>query len=305
MAVDLSVFERQKSVLDQQQLQEAFNLKKAAMQMQMQKAMQPEQITPYQAATLDLQRQALEQKGSSLPVAEQKIGRLQESLGVDRPTAVGIVDGAIKVVTDPMTNQPFIVNVATGQKSQLNSGAQNIQPNASVPSPVQAPNANVSAPKQPSPSLYDLADDTAGFVPAAKRAYSAVAGQIGLPIATKAIESAQTMEIAKNDLIRALAINPRFAEGELKRLSKEINIAPSMIDSPAAKKARMRSMDLSLTTRLRNAERDAQDATLPLDTRIAQAANASAIRNFLPILNVPDVQTQDTSKPSLSDIFGD
>lgn len=51
MAVDLSVFERQKTVLDQQQLQEAFNQKKQMMKLQelatvaeLQKAMQPKEF---------------------------------------------------------------------------------------------------------------------------------------------------------------------------------------------------------------------------------------------------------------------
>jgi hypothetical protein len=73
--VDLSIFERQRSVLDQQQLQEAFNAKKRAMQLQelgamaqIAKAAQPETMTPYQAASLDLQRQQLQQRNMPEPI---------------------------------------------------------------------------------------------------------------------------------------------------------------------------------------------------------------------------------------------
>ena len=47
--------------------------------------------------------------------AEQKIDRIVSDYGVDRKTAVGIVDGVIVTSRDPITNQVQLVNKATGE----------------------------------------------------------------------------------------------------------------------------------------------------------------------------------------------
>jgi len=94
MPVDLGVFERQKSIIDQQQLQEAFDLKKAlAIQeaqnsaqtqdlnaqlklLALQKSLLPEQLTPYQAASLKLQEKMLEQKSQPEPITPYQAAQL-------------------------------------------------------------------------------------------------------------------------------------------------------------------------------------------------------------------------------------
>jgi hypothetical protein len=86
MAVDLSVFGKQKTIVDQQQLQEAFRLKKQMAQLQelgamaqLQKALQPETMTPYQAASLDLQREKLrlDQNGGGTPIVNPDTGEIE------------------------------------------------------------------------------------------------------------------------------------------------------------------------------------------------------------------------------------
>jgi len=94
MPVDLGVFERQKSIIDQQQLQDAFELKKAlAIQeaqksaqtqdlnaqlklLALQKSLRPEQLTPYQAASLKLQEKMLEQKSQPEPITPYQAAQL-------------------------------------------------------------------------------------------------------------------------------------------------------------------------------------------------------------------------------------
>jgi hypothetical protein len=272
------------SMNDYQRAEEEFQARKAA-------ALEERAFKQQQ---LELQKMKMQQE--RVPAAEQKINRMMESLGVDRATAVGIADGAVKVITDPMTNQPFMVNMATGTQQPLNMQQQR---SAQFDAPQQEQQPQRAAGGKV--SLYDLAGETAGILPSIKRTASALTGQIGLPIAEKSINAAQQMEIAKNDLVRALAVNPRFAEGELKRLSKEISIAPSAFDSSPALRQRMQAINTQLVSKLQNAQRDARDTSLPLDTRKAQASNAQAIKNFLDSLNVP--QETQTQKRSLDDIF--
>ncbi|MCA6392553.1 MAG: hypothetical protein IM607_14295 [Cytophagales bacterium] len=94
MPVDLGVFERQKSIIDQKQLQDAFELKKAlAIQeaqrsaetqdlnaqlklLALQKSLRPEQLTPYQEASLKLQEKMLEQKSQPEPITPYQAAQL-------------------------------------------------------------------------------------------------------------------------------------------------------------------------------------------------------------------------------------
>lgn len=140
------------------------------------------------------------------------------------------------------------------------------------------------------PTLYELADKTAGAVSAVKDMYGRVAGQFGLPVPAETTKARQTMEVEKNALLRALSNNPRFPVGEMERLEKEINISPSMFDSPQSLKARMESIGQSLTRRLADEQRAAQDLTLPVEARKAALEAANNIRNFVARLGVPSGQ---------------
>jgi hypothetical protein len=134
--------------------------------------------------------------------------------------------------------------------------------------------------------LWDLADAT-GIVPALKEAGSAVTGQMGLPVATDTIAKRQTLQNETQNLVRALAINPRFPQGEMDALKKEVDIQPSVVDSPDSMRARMVAINASLSRRLQNEQRAAQDGSLPPDTRKAAAQAANDIGNFLHTLGVP------------------
>ena len=222
--------------------------------------------------------------------AQGQIQRLMET-GLDRQSAISIVDGSSKVVVDPVSGSPFLVNMATGTSKPLSS-------------PIAAPVDDPPNATKPTMSLYDDANETAGAVSGAKSVWNATAGQIGLPIA-EATEQARTkMKTAQSDLIRSLALNERFPVGEMKMIRDETNIAPNSFDSSPALQARMRALDTSLSVRMKAADRDARDPSLPKETRQAQAQNASAIRNFLKILDVPKAG-KSSSKPSLDEIFGD
>jgi hypothetical protein len=105
MAVDLSVFERQKTVLDQQQLQEAFNFKKAAAIAQLQNDKLANQIAVQKLQTgAELPSNVREyQFYNSLPQPEQ-----EKYLSVKRATQTLDLGGGFGRV-NPTTNQvtPF------------------------------------------------------------------------------------------------------------------------------------------------------------------------------------------------------
>jgi hypothetical protein len=224
--------------------------------------------------------------------AQQKIDRLMTDLGVDRKTAVSIADGAIRVTHDPVSKQPFLVNVATGTTQALTApGGQK---------------ADVIRDKEkPDIGLFELAPKTAGVMSGAAELYSRTLGQIpGVKVPEETLKARQTITAAQNDLVRSMSINPRFPVSEIERIRQEMDIAPSLVDSPVALQARMKALDDYLRTKLGETERDMRDETLPVDTRKAQAQNASAIKTFLIKLGVPQSSTNEEEQQSLDQIFG-
>jgi len=230
-------------------------------------------------------------KGSA---SEEKIRRLQETLGIDEKTAVGIADGAIKVVTDPVSGEHKIINLGTGTGSPIGS-----QPANPVSPQINQPSANT--PEQRT-SLYELSEKTAGPLPAIKRAASVPAGWLGMDVGGEEIQAGTTMQNAQNELISALQFNPKYAEGERNNLKKEISIEPKILDSDITLQNRMQSVGGSIKKRLVDAERDAADPSLPAETRRMAAHNASKYRNFLPLLDAPEGNRQG-GKRSLDEIF--
>lgn len=222
---------------------------------------------------------------------EAKINEITTSLGVDRKTAAEIATGTVRVVIEPTTQQPYLVNLATQTARPIGPDMPRAAPTPPTTAP-QAPALTQAPPEQqaqPQPRirLWDLAERSAGVIPTLKEVASGVTGQIGLPVATETIDARQTFRTAQNDFIRALSINPRFPVAEMERLRKETSIEPGVFDSPEALRARMRAVDRYLRGRLENEIRASQDTSLPVETRRAAAQAANDIRNFLDIMGVP------------------
>lgn len=140
---------------------------------------------------------------------------------------------------------------------------------------------------QPDQGLYDLADETAGIGSGLSEMWGRIAGQVGAPVPENTLEARQTMNAAGQRLINALRQNPRYTEGEANRLQQEVNITPNVFDSPDALRARMRSIDSSLRTRLEQENAAANDPQMPADSRAGARDAARNIENFLDLLQVP------------------
>jgi hypothetical protein len=137
-------------------------------------------------------------------------------------------------------------------------------------------------------TLWELAPQVAGLASAIRAGGSAISGQLGGPVAEETIEARQTFDVAKNNMIRALSINPRFPVGEINRLEREINIAPRILDSEPGLKARMRAIDRSLGLIQAQQLTASQDPSMPDEERASVRANAENIANFRVQMGVPE-----------------
>ena len=241
---------------------------------------------------------------------EQRIQDIMRTFNVDRATALGIVDNIARSDTDPVTGQPRRLNLITGQSQDFTSTNPPSGPPAPTPppatppapapapAPTPAPAPAAAAPRPPQ-TLYELARTpfTTGVAPAVAQAAQGLLGQVGANVVPPELtERRQAFGNAQGELIRSLAINPRFPVAAMERIRSEINIEPGLLVDPQTLQARMRSIDGSLRTRLANEERAANDVTLPVETRRNAATAANDIRNFLTVLGVPQTAPTGASR---------
>ena len=208
--------------------------------------------------------------------------------GMSETDAADIAFGRVKVVVDPDTKQPFLVNIADGTTKPLALEM------AKKPKPSVADQLKTRPQKRKKKTLWDMVGKgpaVTGILPGMLATGEEILGQIpGLSgeIAPKdQIRNLTAINAAKNQLIRAMINNPRFPTGEMDRVAKEVDISPSLLVSTGALLERMKGVDDYLRSRLQNELAASVDMTLPSETRQNARAMAKDIKNFLDKLGVP------------------
>ena len=247
----------------------------------------------------------------SLSENERQINALVER-GFSRAEAEDLAYGFIQTVVDPVLESPMIVNRTTGEGRYITPAEAAIieetfpAATGGLEQPAPAPIATdpvagafgaldgaTDVPLQQQmdaarPTLWDITEGSTGIVPSLQEGWTNIAGQFGAGGFEDVVENRQMFDIEKNNLIRALSINPRFPVGEMERLEREINITPSAFNSANAMRARMIAINSALSTRLENELRSAADPNMPASARRNAIQAANDISNFLTTLGVPE-----------------
>jgi hypothetical protein len=218
-----------------------------------------------------------EEKPAEQRIRESRIKGLIER-GYSPEFATDIVDKNITYDINPATGSMVRTNKLTGAVSEVPLGSL---------SPTEQGLVVAAAEQNEDQTLWQAAEDGTGLWSAVRRGASIVGGQVGLPQAEKTEQARQTLLTATNELARSLINNPRFPVAEVERVIKEAGTQPSVADTPTLMRARLKTLDTVLRSRLKTTEADAANMSLPQDLRSAQASNAAAIRAFLPKLGVP------------------
>ena len=243
---------------------------------------------------------------------ERRIADMMRIHGFDEPTASGIVDGILNIVTDPVTGMSQIVNRATSESRPVvprSTGAPTPSTGGATPpaAPPGTPAPAAGAPRgpagesaRPERTLYELASvpRTTGVLPAIGEGAQRVTGQVGANVVpSEFTERRQAFLNVQNDIIRAVINNPRFPIAEQALIRRELNIEPSMLTDPQTLRARIRTLDSTLRTSLANRERESADTSLPAEVRRGALQAANEARNLLQILGVPQEREEPSPRP--------
>jgi hypothetical protein len=198
---------------------------------------------------------------------------MKQNPELSQQEATGLMTGTIKVMQDPVSGARFVVDTIKGTERQLKPEGLAKQP-----------------PKETGPqdkTIFELADLVSGPGSALKAAASVPSGIVGGPVADETLQARQYVVTAKNDLIRALSINPRFPVGEIKRIEQEIDVSPKILDNPKMLKNRLISIDKYLKRRVEKEKGVANDANMPTNARQEAMSSVKDIENFIKLMGVP------------------
>ena len=205
----------------------------------------------------------------------------QANPNISDADAAAIASGSVKVVSNPITGETQLLNIATGVSKQIAG-----QSSSDV-------DFDVAVPEQ---TLFSRAGDFTGFVEATKRKAQGITGQVGLDVATEeSLRAAQDFETAQNELVRAFRESSRYAASEAAALKKELNISLSPFEDPKSAEAKLRSIDKSLARRYENEVATFRDTTFPPSDRQDARMRAKAIAEFRANLGVPPESQGSTS----------
>ena len=203
-------------------------------------------------------------------VREGKIADLMDQ-GLSRADSANIADGNVKIEVLE-SGVARLTNVVDGSVKEV---------------PIQPSGEAIPGPEE-GQTLFELAPLATGLTSGISAGISRVGGQFAAPVNEEVLQARQTLRIAKNGLIRSLSINPRFPVAEIKRIEGEVNLDPSLFNSPEAMQADMIAMDRALRLRMNQELRDANDPSMSEDKRGDARSAASDINNFLTQLGVPE-----------------
>ena len=137
----------------------------------------------------DLEMAKIQNKPKS--AKELQIERLQE-FGMTRNQAIGVVDGALKVVTDPTSGRSSVVDMRTNEitPTALSEDFMKSMTSKKLNPGGGAPIASTN--------LYQIAEGTTGIVPTLTAALQGVTGQLGFDVASdELIQKKQTFLVQR------------------------------------------------------------------------------------------------------------
>jgi len=260
----------------------------------------PESLSEIQQLSTDLDRQvesgiitreqanqAIRRKvlgeGERSSEREKRVEQLQQTLGFSPAQALSLVEGVDRIVTDPNTGSTVVYNQATGESTPLDLNPELMKEVEKLSQPNQSQGGG----------LYGLVnEDITGIIPGFAETMQGVTGSLpGVAfnvVNPENTEARQQLRTAVQTLGRALAENPRFSEGEQQRIRKEVDIAPAAFNDPQTLKAKMRSINRSLSGRVNDYLEIASSKATPTKDRQDAIRKITTIRNFLDDLGVPE-----------------
>lgn len=199
-------------------------------------------------------------QGSKPTAAQQKIGRL-EALGIPNDTATKIADGVYRTVTDPITREMQVLDLATGQIVQTISPQQ-------VSTPAEAQTPEITPQQTPIPSG---AEEAFGLGGSAKGIVNTVSDALGAgEVFPEVAEHQRYFRVLEEDLLVDLSqAYGRMPAARLMERLRKLGPQAGTLEGANAAQGELDALETRFSTDLETARKSTKRRMSPADRAAA------------------------------------
>lgn len=205
--------------------------------------------------------------------------------------------GGVPTVTSPPL--PGSQSQQATEPGFAEPGSEADQPTLSPETAIQEsrqfePQGGLLAPqaKLPRKTIFELADLVTGPGPVVQGVGARIPLIGGLVEDPQVTQARGYLPVLVRDLVRVLQNNPRFAEGERKQITQDVQLEGSFFDRPERFRDNLIGMDDALALRQQNAVRTLQEGAVSRDEYRHTLNVFNAIVKFREALGVPPLVTK-------------
>ncbi len=209
------------------------------------------------------------------------------------------------VTGDIITRQPelpkFVVDaftLRTGKPPATTGGTGA----AGTGAPATAEGATAQGPAAQTglPTLLSLSKNATGIVPVTSTFLQRYGAGLFDDMKPGSMQADAFLSNAVNRINRAVATNPRFAEGERMSIKKELDLLPGVLYSPQAYANRLVGVDMVLERIERDAALGSNDENINVKDRAEARNDLRIVRNTRSLLGIQDLPLIDMRDPKAS-----
>jgi hypothetical protein len=192
--------------------------------------------------------------------------------------------------------QPAMADVGPPTKANAQQQAQVADPAASrdAQQPAVQPDPMAGA-RTKNETLLELGARNTGPISGMAKQLHKIPG-LGKGVGGEATQAGSDINALKNDLVRVLQNNPRYAEGERKQIMDEIDVSTKFVDDPQRYIDNVMGLRKSLLTRLENERKTAEVSDIGSEERVRAMNTVNAIENFLGVLTPPVFDSEEEAR---------
>jgi hypothetical protein len=214
---------------------------------------------------------------------------LQVNPKMTRQEATDLVLGNVSTILDPETGAINLVNKKTGELTTAN-----IKPEIVDKALIDAD--LVQGSEENSRTLYSMANDTVtGLAPTlfstAQRLVGGALSGVGADPEIQdpqVIQDQQTLITAQEEIIKTLRASPKVLATEMASLREALDITPGAFMDPTTLQSKMRSIDETMTRRIKQIDEILQRPRYPQRDKGQLRILRQDLRNFQRLLGVPE-----------------
>jgi|TARA_R100000149_G_C5866725_1_gene131357 hypothetical protein len=243
------------------------------------------------------------QAQNQLSATEEKINLVMKANpGLSYKDATDVVLGNVSVLQDPETGQVSVVNRL---EATITPVSETTIERPDDDDTTDKPEADITETDTPKETLFKLVDlNITGAAPTILTKLQGILGGLtgaDLDIQNpKVLEAQQTFKTEQEYIVKALRASPKVLATEMSNLAEALDISPGVFTDAKTLRAKMRSIDKTITDRINDIDKTLDDPEYPARDKGDLRRLRADLSNFQAKLGVPKVMPGETQSVNSS-----